>query len=163
MQRIIVGARSKFGVLDAQTNKWVNTQDKGLLASLVVGKAYDITIDTVNGDDGRTRKQMVKAVMVNTDGGNVATEVKSDVEKAIAANQAPTKKAFVPKAGKPADAPVEKVDWAAKDRSQLVGGRSHDAVELVAASLSSCTPMPKVLELYKEALLGILKLSDEIK
>lgn len=60
--------------------------------------------------------------------------------------------------------PVKKeTDWAAKDRSQLVGGRSHDAVELVKVSLANATPMNKVLEIYKEALLGVLKIADDVK
>ena len=54
-------------------------------------------------------------------------------------------------------------DWVAKDRSQLVGGRSHDAVELVNVSLTTQTAMKDVLELYKEALQGVLKIADEVK
>ena len=163
MQRIIVEARSKFGVLDAQTKKWINTQDKSLLGSLLVGKAYDVTIGPAKGDDGKVRNQIVAAAIVNVD-GNVATlEKPTNVKETSPKVEAPVKKAFVPRKAESDKAPAPAVDWAAKDRSQLVGGRSHDAVELVAASLSSCTPMSKVLELYKEALVGILKLSDEIK
>lgn len=74
----------------------------------------------------------------------------------------PTKVAAAPKKSD-AFGSAEKTDWAAKDRSQLVGGRSHDAVVLVQTSLSTCTEMSVVLELYKEALQGILKVADEVK
>ena len=54
-------------------------------------------------------------------------------------------------------------DWAAKDRSQLVEGRSHDAAKLVDTALVTGTPLAKVLEMYKEALEGVLKVANEVK
>lgn len=54
-------------------------------------------------------------------------------------------------------------NWAAKDRSQLVGGRSHDAAELAKVSIQTGTPMKQVLAAYAEALEGILKLAEEVK
>jgi hypothetical protein len=160
MERIVIEAKSAFGVLDAQTKKWKNTNDKTLLDSIVRGKAYDVEIADVKSSDGKVRKQIVKAVEVNFEGGAPNEAPKSEVKVSVAPKPAPApfkKREFT----KAVDA--KPVDWDKKDRSQLVGGRSHDAVELVAASLQSCTPMPKVLELYKEALEGILKLAEEIK
>lgn len=58
---------------------------------------------------------------------------------------------------------MTKEDWAAKDRSQMVGGRSHDAVELVKAAVNSGKDIEEVLSLYREALTGLLKLADEVK
>lgn len=55
------------------------------------------------------------------------------------------------------------VDWAAKDRSQLVGGRSHDAVALVNVALITGTLLADVLKLYKEALEAVLEISNEVK
>jgi hypothetical protein len=56
-----------------------------------------------------------------------------------------------------------KTDWAAKDRSQLVGGRSHDAVSLVNTALVTGTPLEKVLQMYKEALDVVLAIAGEVK
>ncbi len=55
--------------------------------------------------------------------------------------------------------------WEAKNRSQLIGGRSHDAVELVKAWAQGRTSLTMVdlLEKYKLALEGILKIADEVK
>lgn len=58
---------------------------------------------------------------------------------------------------------MSKADWSAKDRSQLVGGRSHDAVELVNVSLVTGTSLEDVLKLYQEALEGVLKVAEEVK
>lgn len=66
-----------------------------------------------------------------------------------------------PKVAKTAES--KQTDWPAKDRSQLVGGRSHDAVELVNTSLVTATPLPEVLKLYREALEGVLKVAEEVK
>lgn len=62
--------------------------------------------------------------------------------------------------------PVNKLvvtDWAAKDRSQLVGGRSHDAASLVDTALVTGTPLQQVLDMYKLALQGVLKMAEEVK
>jgi hypothetical protein len=157
--RIIVEAKSAFGVLNAEDKKWYNPANKKMLEDAKRGQAYDIVIADVKEADGKTRKRITEMTLVNLD---KPVEVKSHeaAPKQDEIARPVTKKAFVPRKVEPVK---EAVDWAAKDRSQLVGGRSHDAVELVAASLQSCTPMPKVLELYREALVGILKLSDEIK
>lgn len=53
--------------------------------------------------------------------------------------------------------------WDKKDRSKLVGGRSHDAVELVKAALMTQTPIDDVLKIYKDTLSKILKIADEVK
>ena len=70
------------------------------------------------------------------------------------------KKAAVAKS---VDNSMSKADWAQKDRNQLIGGRSHDAVSLVNTALVTGTELSKVLEMYKEALDGVLKLADQVK
>lgn len=73
--------------------------------------------------------------------------------------------------GKHVDAPAIPVtaikpqvtDWNAKDRSQLVGGRSHDAVSLVNTALVTGTPLAAVVKLYREALEAVLAISAEVK
>lgn len=157
--RIIIEAKSAFGVLNAQDKKWYNPADKSTLTNVKVGQAYDVVIDDVKSDDGKVRKQITKMTLVNLEAPTNGTPEAPKVEvKAAPKSFTPFKKREFTKA-----ADAKPVDWDKKDRSQLVGGRSHDAVVLVQVSLQSCTPMPKVLELYKEALEGILKLADEIK
>jgi hypothetical protein len=56
-------------------------------------------------------------------------------------------------------------DWAAKDRSQLIGGLSHDAATLTAAIVRDMPDLEtdKVLELYHDFLAGMLKIRDKVK
>lgn len=58
---------------------------------------------------------------------------------------------------------VQTTDWAAKDRSQLVGGRSHDAAALVNTALVTGTDLDEVLKLYKKALEEVLTMAGEVK
>jgi hypothetical protein len=61
--------------------------------------------------------------------------------------------------------PMSKAEWSAKDRSQLIGGLSHDAAAITAAfaPLSVDIDTPGALKLYKELLLGMLAIRDEMK
>jgi hypothetical protein len=54
-------------------------------------------------------------------------------------------------------------DWDSKNRAQLIGGRSHDAAQLVHAAITGGLPIETALEMYKQALIEVLKLSDEIR
>lgn len=120
----------------------------------VTAKAPSIgTVQVDNGDWVKVNKDEMVALKL---GDTLEKETK---DRSVA-EAAPVKEA---KPVSKTTQPVEQSVWDKKDRSQLVGGRSHDSVELVKASLANATPMPKVLELYKEALIGILKISDEIK
>lgn len=56
-----------------------------------------------------------------------------------------------------------KTDWAAKDRSQMIGGRSHDAAMLAAAAATANVGIEKILSDYKIALKAIVSMSEEIK
>lgn len=60
------------------------------------------------------------------------------------------------------DTTMTKQEWKDKDRSQLIGGLSHDAATLVAA-LIEVTDVKDVLAKYKEVLEGLLKIRDEVK
>lgn len=93
-------------------------------------------------------------VFVATSGKKYINEVLGNGAAAKPAVKAP--KAEAPKA-------VVPTDWAAKDRSQLVGGRSHDAAALVNASLVTGTPLADVVKLYREALELVLKMAEEVK
>jgi hypothetical protein len=57
-------------------------------------------------------------------------------------------------------------DWAAKDRSQLIGGLSHDAATLTAAfasMFSDVADTESALKLYQDFLVGMLKIRDQVK
>jgi hypothetical protein len=83
-QRIVVEARSAYGVLSE--GKWLNTNNKELLASFKVGKAYDISMDKVKSADGKVRTQIVEAKEVNLDGPVEApiAQAKASAPKAVA-------------------------------------------------------------------------------
>ncbi len=84
-------------------------------------------------------------------------EVKLAAEKA--------KKPFMPKFQKKEEVASDKMsksEWQAKDRSQLIGGLSHDAAA-ITASLVACTAVDDPLKLYKSLLEGMLKIRDEVK
>lgn len=77
-------------------------------------------------------------------------------------------KKFTPTFNKAAapDNSMSKADWAAKDRSQLIGGLSHDAAELTAAALTVWGTLQSeavVLRTYKSFLEGMLKIREELK
>lgn len=151
---ITIEAKSPYGVMSQE--KWYNFVNKDDIKKMEVGKAYVVTLEDVKCADGKTRKQVTKFKSVaKTEAKEVKNERREATDTAVTERN-PVKESTAARENKA-------TDWAAKDRSQLVGGRSHDAVELVKASLVNATPMPKVLELYKEALNGVLKLADEIK
>ncbi len=76
----------------------------------------------------------------------------------------PDKKVFTPKFQKTESATMSKSEWAAKDRSQLIGGLSHDAAAIVAALVHTTSMTAKeVLGVYKETLLGLLEIRDGLK
>lgn len=57
-------------------------------------------------------------------------------------------------------------DWAAKDRSQLIGGLSHDAAELTVALVrvqGSLDNTQAILAAYKEFLEGLIQIRNEVK
>lgn len=61
---------------------------------------------------------------------------------------------------------MSKADWSAKDRSQLIGGLSHDAAAITAALVTVIGDIyePKnALTAYKELLVGMLAIREEVK
>lgn len=119
------------------------------------------SLSTVQVDNQEWVK-VTKEQMDSTKIGD-SIEVNQNEPKAAVTDKPAPKEAAAPAPAKPAPSTPEKVDWAAKDRSQLVGGRSHDAAELVKVSLTTAVPLPKVLALYKEALQGVLAIANEVK
>lgn len=78
-------------------------------------------------------------------------------------------KRFAPKFQKKENVPdsekMSKADWSAKDRSQLIGGLSHDAAAIAAAIYPSqmLQTTQDALNVYKELLEGMLKIREEVK
>lgn len=155
--QIIVKAKSPFGVLDASSEKWYNPAKKEALKDFVVGGVYDITLGDVKGKNGKVYKSIVAYKELSTEEANAETP---KAEKPVTKGVADKKTEYKPKR---TGETSEKVDWAAKDRSQLVGGRSHDAAVLTEVAITTATPLEDVLKLYKEALEGILKIATEVK
>ncbi len=95
----------------------------------------------------------------------ILSEVPSTPSVAVADTERAKK--FTPKFNKPAVAAdsekMSKADWSAKDRSQLIGGLSHDAAQLVLAAITVGVDVSKALEMHKDALVGLLKLREEVK
>lgn len=60
---------------------------------------------------------------------------------------------------------MTKEDWAAKDRSQLIGGLSHDAAALVASfiNVKGIDNTEDAVEMFKNVLNGLLKVRDALK
>ncbi len=83
---VTVEAKGPFGVLAAEDKKWKSISNKALRDSLAVGKAYEVVMDKVKCEDGKTRTQVVKA-----------SEVIANAQEAIKA-AAPIAKAAAPKA-----------------------------------------------------------------
>lgn len=59
---------------------------------------------------------------------------------------------------------MSKADWSAKDRSQLIGGLSHDAATLAAVVINiNSLDAESALSIYKVFLEGMLKIREEVK
>lgn len=91
----------------------------------------------------------------------VKPEAKPDVERA---------RKFTPKFEKKESATMSKDEWKAKDRSQLIGGLSHDAASLAGVILNSTAVVAQdegvvegALRIYKQVLEGMLRIRDEVK
>jgi hypothetical protein len=123
-------------------SKQLSAEDK---AKVVPGAAFDA--EYYISDGGKEYLNKVLSAPVQ------ATESKAE------------KKTFKPKFEKKADADkMSKSEWQAKDRSQLIGGLSHDAATVVAAMLAVAhyPTTVEVLTEYKVLLEGMLKIRDQI-
>ncbi len=70
-----------------------------------------------------------------------------------------------PLAKAPVSETMTKADWNNKDRSQLIGGLSHDSATLVAAMLAMrpIENTSEVITLFSEVLNGLLQVRDSLK
>lgn len=59
---IVIDAKSKFGVLDKKTNKWLNPADKKLIDAFKVGGEYVVEMVENKGKDGKVYLNIGKIV-----------------------------------------------------------------------------------------------------
>ncbi len=156
-ETVKVDELSKFGFKMGQEyinySKQLSETDK---ANVVPGVSFEAELYVA--DSG---KRYLNKILAQASRSGVAKPVKSpvsEVTKAVKSEEKAIVKAV-------ADAPMTKAEWSAKDRSQLIGGLSHDAAELVAAMLpmQPAESISSVLDIYKEVLLGLLKIRDEVR
>lgn len=102
LQTIMISAKSKFGVLDATTNKWLNPKDKELLNDFVVGHSYNVELSE-NEKNGKVYVNISKIV------GNRGPSADAPIVAPVFNNtpvapvaKAPYKKAWTPRAAGPA-------------------------------------------------------------
>lgn len=84
-------------------------------------------------------------------------------KKAVNSDRA---KHFMPSFAKKvaSDNTMSKAEWSAKDRSQLIGGLSHDAAAITAVMVNvDGLNKDSALALYKELLVGMLAIREEVK
>lgn len=53
--KMFVEAKSPFGILNADTKKWMNPLKKDMLKLFQIGKGYEVTVEKAKGDDGKVR------------------------------------------------------------------------------------------------------------
>ncbi len=58
---------------------------------------------------------------------------------------------------------MSKSDWASKDRSMMVGGLSHDAAVLAAASATANVSIQEILSSYEVALKRLVEIRENVK
>lgn len=155
---INVSAKSKFGILDKNTEKWFNPLKSEMLKEFEVGKAYSVELEDTTAANGKTYTNIVSITGRETPTAVAAAGVTTAEVKTPYVKKDYSK--FKPREVK---ATLSKEEWAAKDRSQLVGGLSHDAATLVAAAVTSGVPVEQVIEKFKVVLAGLIKARDEVK
>jgi hypothetical protein len=132
-----VNRQSKFpkfssGSLKLTDDSWVTVDKKIDINSFDADNSYEVEITT------------------NDKGYKSVTKLHLETEP-----KAPT-------ATSKAEEKPTKEYWQGKDRSQEYGGLSHDAPKLVEIHVISGKPMPDILALYKEAMLGMYQVKKEI-
>lgn len=149
---IVVEALSKYGIKVGNEyvnfSKNLNESEKG---KLVPGGTYEVELYVA--DSG---KRYVNKVIATTSGTSKPAVINPVTSKSDQKPVTPVKVSET----------MTKADWGAKDRSQLIGGLSHDAAMLVAAMvpvLGQLESADAVIKMHKAVLEGLLKNRDEIK
>ena len=147
--KITVAELSKYGVKVG--NEYVNFSknlkeaDKGLI---VPGAALDVEL------------------FVSDSGKRYINTVFSSSFSAPKTAKAETPKVPPKTETKATSATMTKEEWKEKDRSQLIGGLSHDAAMLVAAMITvfgNITSTTEAIALHKDVLQGLLNTREVLK
>ena len=117
--------------------KWLNTAKKLDINSFESGKTYEVVIET-NDKGYKTVTKNITAEL------NASEPIPATLKQAVATPQ------------------KANVDWAAKDRSMLIGGMMHDAATLCAPNAQGLT-VKQIAEMMREMMLELVLLRDEIK
>ncbi len=150
---------TKFGFQDETGgyvgySNYLKDSDK---AKVVPGRKFSVEVYVADSGSKKINK-ILKQLDVSLPKNLTDVTVK-DIERSVI-KQAVLKEAY----GK--SETMSKAEWSAKDRSQLIGGLSHDAATLTAALspvFGPDTAVPFVLNIYKQFLEGMLKIRDEVK
>lgn len=62
LMKIVVSAKSKYGVLDKTTERWFNPSDAKLLKEFIVDGEYDVEMEANKGKDGKTYTNIARIV-----------------------------------------------------------------------------------------------------
>jgi hypothetical protein len=152
--RIIVGAKSAFGVLNAEDNNWYNPKDKELLTGVKIGGAYDVVLEDVKGKNGKTYKNIVSLKQVQLDQEPISNEKKS------AKDFVPAKKAFAPKEDRPTGPSNSGLSFAQKDARILIQGLTQAVLNSPAFAQSG---MPDRDTLVADVEVQVIKLVEMVK
>ncbi len=147
VQDIVVEKLTKYGFADGKG--YVSFSKKFTdQAQIVPGASFEGEVYTSEGGTRYLNK------IVKTNG--LPHEEKKAREHAPAVTAPPAPKKA------PASEVMSKADWSAKDRSQLIGGLSHDAAVLVAAMMQTGTVEDPVAT-FSTTLKGLLEVRDGMK
>lgn len=148
-EMVKVDALSKFGFKSgAEYLNWSKNIKDSEKGKVVPGGTFEMELYVA--DSG---KKYVNSVATSATASAAAPKPAVKVEVKAAPTAAP--KATSSES-------MSKAEWSAKDRSQLIGGLSHDSAAITAA-LIAVSSVPEPLALYKELLLGMLKIRDEVR
>lgn len=159
-ETVKVSNLSKFGFQIGQ--EFVNYSKhlpEGDKTKVVPGAEFEAELYVA--DSGKRYLNKILSSVPSAKAASVPSATTVDTERA---------KKFVPKfekkaEGSAASTSMSKADWQAKDRSQLIGGLSHDAATM-ASSILNVQPAESVsdaLKVYKELLEGMLKIREEVR
>jgi len=159
VETIQVEVVGKFGVKAGEV--WYGLGKELSLDQFARGDSYTVGVATA-----KSGKKYIREIL----SGSAPLVASAPVAPAAAVVAAPVVKAaykpfnkFGGGAKKDSGATMSKEEWQAKDRSQLIGGLSHDAAAMVQAHVQSMKPMDDLLSLYEQALGGLLVIRERIK
>ena len=129
--------------------------DEAAKAQIVPGRKF--SVEMYIADSG---KQYINKVLRQLDGPTL-NDLKQAVVKVKEKELNPTIAVFPSTKTET----MSKAEWSAKDRSQLIGGLSHDAATLAAVLVPMLPDQnaDSALDIYKELLEGMLKIRDEVR